>query len=282
MSISYSLESMFGLKDKVAVVTGGGGVLCGEMSKALGAIGAKIAVLDLRQEAAQAVADDINKNGGTAIGVACNVLEIDSIKTANETVKGEFGKIDILVNGAGGNHKSATTGGTTIADQLDPTFFQLDSEAFQFVFNLNFLGTLLPTQVFAKEMTETKSGSILNISSMNAFCPLTKIPAYSAAKAAVSNFTQWLAVHFAPANVRVNAIAPGFFLTDQNRFLLTDEKTGDLTPRGQLIVNNTPMAKFGTPEELMSTLVWLLGNGADFVTGITVPVDGGYSAFSGV
>lgn len=279
---NYNLEALFGLKDKVAVVTGGGGVLCGEMCIALGAIGAKVAVLDLRQEAAQKVADEITKNGGTAIGVECNVLEIESIKKAKDAVIAEFSQVDILVNGAGGNHKSATTGGTTIADQLDPTFFELDSEGFQFVFNLNFLGTLLPTQVFAKEMTERKSGNIINISSMNAFCPLTKIPAYSAAKAAVTNFTQWLSVHFAPANVRVNAIAPGFFLTDQNRFLLTDEKTGDLTPRGKLIVDNTPMAKFGSPEQLMSTLMFLLGDGADFITGITVPVDGGFASFSGV
>ncbi|MHC4871385.1 MAG: SDR family oxidoreductase [Planctomycetota bacterium] len=278
----YNLEALFGLKDKVAVVTGGGGVLCGEMSKAIAAVGAKVAVLDLRQEAAQAVADEITKSGGTAIGVECNVLEIDSIKKAKDAVVAEYGKVDILVNGAGGNHKSATTGGTTIADQLDPTFFDLDSEGFQFVFNLNFLGTLLPTQVFAKEMTERKAGNIINVSSMNAFCPLTKIPAYSAAKAAVTNFTQWLAVHFAPANVRVNAIAPGFFLTDQNRFLLTDEKTGDLTPRGQLIVDNTPMGKFGSPDQLMSTLMYLIGDGADFVTGITVPVDGGFASFSGV
>lgn len=279
---NYNLDGLFGLKDKVVVVTGGGGVLCGEMSKALGALGAKVAILDLSQEAAQQVADEITKTGGDAIGVACNVLELDSIKEAYKNVCDKYSKIDILINGAGGNHKTATTGGTTIADKLDPTFFDLDSAGFQFVFNLNFLGTLLPTQVFCKEMIERKEGTVINISSMNAFCPLTKIPAYSAAKAAITNFTQWLAVHFAPANVRVNAIAPGFFLTDQNRFLLTDEKTGDLTPRGETIIAHTPMGKFGAPEDLMSTLVWLLGEGAGFVTGITVPVDGGFSSFSGV
>jgi NAD(P)-dependent dehydrogenase (short-subunit alcohol dehydrogenase family) len=273
---------MFDIKDKVAVVTGGGGVLCGEMSKALGELGAKVAILDLRQEAAQAVADEIVKEGGTAIGLACNVLEIDSIQAASDAVIKEWGQVDILVNGAGGNHKSATTGGVNISEQLDPTFFDLKSDAVQFVFNLNFLGTLLPTQVFAKNMVERNTGCIINVSSMNAYTPLTKIPAYSAAKAAISNFTQWLAVHFAPANIRVNAIAPGFFLTDQNRFLLTKEGSGDLTPRGQTIIDHTPMGRYGDPEDLMSTLSWLLGPGASFVTGITVPVDGGFSSFSGV
>lgn len=277
-----SLDTLFGLKDKVAVVTGGGGVLCGEMARALAAQGAKVAILDLRQDAADTVAEGIEKDGGTALGVACNVLELDSIRAAAAIVEEKLGPVEILVNGAGGNHKKATTGGVNVGEQIDPTFFDLEADGVQFVFNLNFLGTLLPTQVFGKGMVERKRGVVLNVSSMNAFTPLTKIPAYSAAKAAVSNFTQWLAVHFAPANVRVNAIAPGFFLTDQNRFLLTDEKTGELTPRGQTIIDHTPMGRYGDPEDLVGTLLWLLGQGAAFVTGVTVPVDGGFASFSGV
>jgi NAD(P)-dependent dehydrogenase (short-subunit alcohol dehydrogenase family) len=282
VGMAKSMEDLFGLKDRVAVLTGGGGVLCGEMARGLAALGVRVAILDLREEAANAVADSIEKEGGTAKGIACNVLETESIETACKQVEDALGPIDILVNGAGGNHKSATTGGTNVSEQLDPSFFELKSDAVQFVFNLNFLGTLLPTQVFGKGMVDRKAGSIINISSMNAFTPLTKIPAYSGAKAAISNFTEWLAVHFAPANVRVNAIAPGFFLTDQNRFLLTDEKTGDLTSRGQTIIDHTPMGRFGAPDDLLSTLVWLLGGGASFITGTVIPVDGGFNAFSGV
>lgn len=280
--MAYSYESLFDLKNRVAVVTGGGGILCGEMARALGDLGVKVAILDLNEEAAKKVAAPIVEGGGQAIGVACNVLDLPSIRSACARVEKELGPVDILVNGAGGNHKKATTGGTTVAEQIDPTFFDLDTEGIQFVFNLNFLGTLLPTQVFAKGMVERKQGVIINITSMNAFCPLTKIPAYSAAKAAVANFTQWLAVHFAPAHIRVNAIAPGFFLTEQNRFLLTDEKTGAPTPRGQTIINHTPMRRYGTAEELIGALVYLCSPSAGFVTGITIPVDGGFSAFSGV
>jgi NAD(P)-dependent dehydrogenase (short-subunit alcohol dehydrogenase family) len=270
--------SLFSLSGKVAVVTGGGGVLCGAMSRALGRAGVKVAVLDLILEAAQKVVDDVVATGGQAIAVKCDVLDKASVEAACSTVLEQFGRVDVLINGAGGNKKQATTG-------PDLSFFDLPSDAVQWVFNLNFIGTLLPSQVFGRLMAEQKHGVILNVSSMNAFRPLTRIPAYSAAKAAVSNFTQWLAVHMAQEyslRIRVNAIAPGFFLTEQNRFLLTDEQTGELTPRGKTIIAHTPMGRFGDPEDLIGTALWLLSPGAEFVTGIVVPVDGGFSAFSGV
>jgi NAD(P)-dependent dehydrogenase (short-subunit alcohol dehydrogenase family) len=272
------MKDLFDVKGKVIVVTGGGGVLCGQMARSLGAVGGKIAVLDLNKTAAGKVAEEINSAGGEAIAVKCNVLDKESIEAAEKTVTAELGKVDILINGAGGNKKEATT-------SPDLSFFDLPSEAIRFVFELNFIGTLLPSQVFGKEMAESGSGIILNVSSMNAFRPLTKIAAYSAAKAAVSNFTQWLAVHLCQnysEDIRVNAIAPGFFLTEQNRFLLTDEKTGELTARGKTIIDHTPMGRFGEAEELMGTVIWLLSDAAKFVTGIVVPVDGGFSAFSGV
>ena len=272
------MKNLFDIKDKVVVVTGGGGVLCGEMALALGQAGAKIAILDLLEPAAVKMAEQITADGGTAIGVKCNVLDKDSIAAAQETVVSKLGAVDVLINGAGGNKKEATT-------SPDLSFFDLPAEAIQFVFDLNFIGTLLPTQVFGKAMADSGTGIILNVSSMNAFRPLTKIAAYSAAKAAVSNFTQWLAVHVCQnysKDIRVNAIAPGFFLTEQNRFLLTDEKTGDLTPRGKTIVDHTPMGRFGEAGELVGTVVWLLSDAAKFVTGVVVPVDGGFSAFSGV
>jgi NAD(P)-dependent dehydrogenase (short-subunit alcohol dehydrogenase family) len=272
------MEELFDIKGKVIVITGGGGVLCGTMAKALGEAGAKIAVLDLIEKAAEKVADEIKSNGGRAVAVKCNVLDKDSLESAHEKITSELGKIDILINGAGGNKKEATT-------SPDLSFFDLPSDAVRFVFELNFLGTLLPSQVFGKEMAENGDGIILNVSSMCAFSPLTKVPAYSAAKAAVSNFTQWLAVHVCQnysKDIRVNAIAPGFFLTEQNRFLLTDEKTGELTARGSTIINHTPMGRFGEPEELIGTVMWLLSDSAKFVTGVVVPVDGGFSAFSGV
>ena len=280
---------LFSVKDKIAVVTGGGGILCKSMAKALAMHGAKVAILDLRKEASEAAASEIVAEGGIAIGLECNVLVKDSLETACAAIIKEYGKIDILVNGAGGNSPKATTSKETLQpEDLNQviegvkTFFDLDPDGVQFVFNLNFLGTLLPTQVFGRVIAEQGGGVILNVSSMNAFRPLTKIPAYSGAKAAISNFTQWLATHFAPVNVRVNAIAPGFFLTDQNRFLLTDKETGALTPRGNTILTHTPMAKFGEPEDLNGTLVWLCSEASAFVTGIVVPVDGGFSAFSGV
>ena len=282
-------KDMFNLEGKTAVVTGGGGVLCRTMAGELAARGASVAILDLRVDAARKVADEIGKSGGKAIGIECNVLQKASIEEACKKVLAEYGKIDILVNGAGGNNPKATTSTDNlhIEDLKNDTegfktFFDLDPDGVNFVFSLNFIGTLLPSQVFGKVMAENGGGVVLNISSMNAFRPLTKIPAYSAAKAAISNFTQWLATHFAPVNIRVNAIAPGFFLTDQNRFLLTDEKTGELTARGKTILSHTPMGRFGTPDDLSGTLVWLLSDAAQFVTGIVVPVDGGFSAFSGV
>jgi len=248
-----------------------------------------VAVLDLRKDAAEAAAKEVEWEGAKAIGVECNVLDKASLEAARDIVLAEFGGIDILINGAGGNSPKATTskerlapGDLAEAVEGVKTFFDLDPDAVQFVFNLNFLGTLIPTQVFGKVMAERGGGVIVNISSMNAFKPLTKIPAYSGAKAAVSNFTMWLATHFAPVNIRVNAIAPGFFLTDQNRFLLTDEKTGELTERGKTIIAHTPMGRFGNPADLHGTLEWLVTDDSAFVTGVVVPVDGGFSAFSGV
>jgi len=272
------MSDLFDVKGKTIAITGGGGVLCGTMARALAQAGARIAVLDLSEAAAGKVADEIKSGGGAAIAVKCNVLDKQSIQAASEKIKGEFGKVDALINGAGGNKKEATT-------SPDLSFFDLPSEAIRFVFELNFIGTLLPTQVFGKEMADNGAGTILNVSSMSALSPLTKIPGYSAAKAAVSNFTQWMAVHVCQnysKEIRVNAIAPGFFLTEQNRFLLTDEKTGELTARGKTIIDHTPMGRFGLAEELVGTVTWLLSDAAKFVTGIVVPIDGGFSAFSGV
>ncbi|MBL7106006.1 MAG: SDR family oxidoreductase [Phycisphaerae bacterium] len=272
------MSNEFSVKDKVVVITGAGGVLCGCMAKSLGRAGARIAVLDINENAAKIVTEEIIAGGSEAIAVKCDVLEKESIEAASKEVLKSFGGVDVLINGAGGNNKMATTG-------PDLSFFDMPADAIRFVFDLNFLGTLLPTQIFAKLMAEKGEGVVLNVSSMNAFKPLTKIPAYSAAKAAVSNFTQWLAVHMCQnysKTIRVNAIAPGFFITEQNRFLVTDEKTGEFTPRGQSIVNHTPMNRFGQAEELSGTLIWLISDAARFVTGIVVPVDGGYSAFGGV
>ncbi len=283
----------FDLKGKVAVVTGGGGVLCSGFSKTLAAAGAKVAVCDLRAEAAQAVADEICAAGGCAIGVAMNVLDKQSILDAQAVILEKLGPVDILLNGAGGNNPK----GSTSRDNLTPeevaelnengtiegikTFFDLDPDGISFVFNLNFLGTLLPTQVFARAMAST-GGTIINVSSMNSFRPLTRIPAYSGAKAAVSNFTQWLAVHFAPVGIRVNAIAPGFFLTEQNRNLLLNPD-GSLSPRSEKILGHTPMNRFGVPADLDGTLLWLADDKfSAFVNGIVVPVDGGFAAYSGV
>ena len=272
------MNDIFDIKDKTVVITGAGGVLCGTMAKALAKAGAKIAVLDIIESAAKKIADEIKSENGQAIAIKCDVLDKKTLEIAKEKINSLLGKIDVLINGAGGNKKEATT-------SPDLSFFDLPADAVRFVFDLNFIGTLLPTQVFAKEMAEEGAGVILNISSMSAFRPLTKVSAYSAAKAAVSNFTQWLAVHICQnysKDIRVNAIAPGFFLTEQNRFLLTDEKTGELTDRGKTIIEHTPMARFGQPEELIGTVMWLLSDAAKFVTGVVVPIDGGFSAFSGV
>ena len=277
MSEEY-LRGLFGLAGQVGVVTGGGGVLCGAMGRALGRLGVKVAVLDLFQEAAQKVAGEIAGAGGEAIAVPCDVLDRPSLEGARDAVLARFGRVDVLINGAGGNKKQATT-------SPDLSFFDLPPDAIRWVFDLNFLGTLLPAQVFGKLMAEQGAGCILNVSSMNAFRPLTRIPAYSAAKAAVSNFTQWLAVHVAQEyspRIRVNAIAPGFFLTNQNRFLLQDRETGELTARGKSILAHTPMGRFGEPDDLLGAVLWLLSPASAFVTGTIVPIDGGFSAYSGV
>jgi NAD(P)-dependent dehydrogenase (short-subunit alcohol dehydrogenase family) len=263
---------------QTVVVTGGAGVLCASMCRTLANLHANVAVLDVNASAAQSLAEEICSTGGKAIGVECNVLDKYSIEAASAQVLSAFGRIDILINGAGGNKPQATT-------NAENSFFDLPVDALRWVVDLNLLGTILPSQVFGKLMAEQKHGVILNISSMNALRPLTRIPAYSAAKAAVSNFTQWLAVHMAQnysANIRVNAIAPGFFLTEQNRFLLTDKVSGDLTPRGKSILDHTPMNRFGTPDDLLGATLWLISPAASFVTGTVIPVDGGFSAFSGV
>ena len=277
------------LNGKVAVVTGGGGILCGVMAKALAKAGAKVAILDLRAEAAEAVAEEIRAEGGVAMGLSANVLELASLQAAEAKISAEYGPCDILINGAGGNNPKGTTSKEfltkeDLAAKVEgvTTFFDLDPAGVGFVFNLNFLGTLLPTQVFCRKMAEGKGGNVLNISSMNAFCPLTKIPAYSGAKAAISNFTQWLAVHFSKVNIRVNAIAPGFFLTNQNRALLTNAD-GSLTARGNTILTHTPMGKFGSPEDLVGAMLFLLDDeAAGFINGVVLPIDGGFAAFSGV
>ena len=273
---------------KTIVLTGAGGVLCSRLAEALAENGHKIAVLDLRMEAADSVVARIKANGGTAIGVEANVLEKDNLIRAKKKVNNTFGKIDILINGAGGNHPMGTTSNPFFKlEDLEnkkkgfKSFFDLASKGIEFTFNLNFLGTLLPTQVFAQDMVGRENCSILNISSMNAFTPLTKIPAYSGAKAAVSNFTQWLAVHFSKVGIRVNALAPGFFLTEQNRALLTNAD-GSLTQRGQQIIDQTPMGRYGTPDDLVGTTLWLCGEGSKFVTGVVIPIDGGFAAYSGV
>jgi len=272
------MKDLFGLADKVIAITGAGGVLCGTISQAMAKAGAKIGVWDLNEQAAVKVADEIKADGGIAVAVKCDVLDKKSLEAAKDKTIAQLGEIDILINGVGGNKKEATT-------SHDLSFFDLPAEAVRFVFELNFLGIFLTTQVVAKDMADRRRGVILNISSMSAFRPLTKVMGYSAAKAAVTNFTKWLAVHMCrnySEQIRVNAIAPGFFLTEQNRFLLTDEKTGELTSRGRTVIEHTPMARFGRPEELIGTVMWLTGDAAEFVTGITVPIDGGFSAFSGI
>lgn len=277
------------LKGRVAVVTGGGGVLCSGFAKDLANVGVKVAILDLREDAAQKVADEINAAGGEAMGVACNVLEAESLEAARQQINSAWGACDILINGAGGNSPKGTTTKDTleledIAHKAEgvKTFFDLDAKGIEFVFNLNFLGTLLTTQCFAKDMIGKEHACILNVSSMNAYRPLTRIPAYSAAKAAISNFTQWMAVHFADVGIRVNAIAPGFFSTIQNAKLLYNDD-GSLTERSHKIITHTPMRRFGTPEDLTGSLLFMCDEEqSGFITGVVLPVDGGFSAYSGV
>ena len=274
------------LKGKVAVVTGAGGVLCSHFAKVLARAGAKVALLDLNEEAAKGFADEITAEGGIAKAYSCNVLDKDICEAVAEQVKKDLGACDILINGAGGNNPKATTDKEyfykeDLKEDIK-TFFDLDASGVGFVFNLNFLGTLIPTQAFAKQMVGKVGCNILNISSMNAFTPLTKIPAYSGAKAAISNFTQWLAVHFSKEGIRVNAIAPGFFSTKQNAKLLFNED-GTPTARTGKILAATPMGRFGESNELEGALLFLLNNdAASFITGVVLPVDGGFSAYSGV
>jgi NAD(P)-dependent dehydrogenase (short-subunit alcohol dehydrogenase family) len=270
--------SAYDFAGRTIAITGGGGVLCGEMARALAACQANVVVLDRDVGLAEKTLATLVGTKGNHNAVFIDVLDKVAIQKAADGIVAEYGKIDGLINGAGGNNPKATT-------NPEQSFFDIPADALQFVSNLNLQGTILPSQVFGRTMATQKEGVILNISSMNAFRPLTRIPAYSAAKAAVSNFTQWLAVHLAQEyspNIRVNAIAPGFFLTDQNRFLLTDKATGALTTRGHKIIDHTPMARFGGPEDLVGATLWLLSPASQFVTGIVVPIDGGFSAYSGV
>jgi len=282
-------DDLFDLKGRTAVVTGGGGALGGAMAQALAERGAAVAILDVRESTAVEAAGRIVAAGGRAAGVAGDVLDEGSLAAAAVKVLGEFGRVDILINAAGGNAPAATTSKETAvpqdflaSDGPSGTFFDLEIAAFRRVLDLNLLGTVLPCRVFGREMARSGGGTIVNISSMTASRPLTKVAAYSAAKAGVSNLTRWLATHLAPVGIRVNAIAPGFFLTGQNRYLLTDEKTGGLTARGRTVIAHTPMGRFGAPRDLAGVLVWLVSDASSFVTGAVIPVDGGFSAYSGV
>ena len=272
------LTKQYDFTDRTVVITGGGGVLCGEMACALVGCNANVAILDRDPEMAERVVQRFEGIKGKYLVAKGDVLSKDSLEQSAAEVIKHFGRVDCLINGAGGNNPKATT-------NSEQSFFSLPADSIKFVSDLNLLGTILPSQVFGRYMAEQKEGIILNVSSMNAFRPLTRIPAYSAAKAAVSNFTQWLAVHMAQeysATIRVNAIAPGFFLTNQNRFLLTDKETGAWTARGKKIIDHTPMGRLGTPEDLLGAVLWLLSPASAFVTGIVLPIDGGFSAYSGV
>ncbi len=280
-------DDVFDLKGKVAVLTGGGGDLGEAMARALVERGAAVALIDIRPQAAEEAARRLTDTGGRALGIAADVLDEIGLAEAASKVMAGLGRVDILVNAAGGNAPAATTA-REMANEPDlleggpSTFFDLDASALRSVFDLNLLGTFLPCRTFGREMAARGGGAIVNVSSLTAARPLTRIPAYSAAKAGVSNFTRWLATHLAPLHIRVNAIAPGFFLTRQNRFLLTDEKTGLPTPRGAAVIAHTPMGRFGKGEDLAGTLAWLVSDASAFVTGAVIPVDGGFSAYSGV
>jgi len=271
-------STLFNIQGQTAVITGGSGGLGSIMSRALAKAGARVAVISLHDTSSGKVVETIRADGGEAIGIACDVMDRAALEKAREEILRSFGSIDILINAAGGNQPGATT-------SQEVSFFDLDRQAVDRVFDLNFVGTFLSCQVFGRSMVEQGHGCIVNIASMNALRPLTRIPAYSAAKAAVANFTQWLAVHMAQeysSQIRVNAISPGFFLTEQNRFLLTEAETGGMTQRGQTILNHTPMGRLGTPEDLIGALLWLVSPASAFVTGVVIPVDGGFSSFSGV
>ncbi len=277
---------ILGIKNKVCVITGGGGIIGTALGLGLAEAGAKVVIVDFNAEKAKEVSDLINsKIPNSTIGVVANVLDKENLVESKKVINEKLGKIDVLINGAGGNSPLATTKDEFInenyLDDLSKTFLGLNIDGFKKVFDLNLIGTVLPSMIYSADLLETK-GCIINISSMNAFRPLTKIPAYSAAKAGINNLTEWLAVHFSKAGVRVNAIAPGFFLTDQNRFLLIDETTGVLTARGEKILNGTPMGRFGTPDELVGTLLYLVSDLSKFVSGVIIPVDGGFNAYSGV
>ncbi|NWJ51633.1 MAG: SDR family oxidoreductase [Bacteroidetes bacterium] len=275
------------LKDKVCVITGGAGVIGSSIVKALASVGTKVAIVDLNEDLAKQVATEISAEfGAKIIGVKGNVLDKASLEAAKAEINEKLGPIDLLINGAGGNSPQATTQVEQIEesdiDHLEKTFYGLEMEGFDKVFALNFKGTIIPTMVFTRDMLTKRSGAVLNISSMNSYHPLTKIPAYSAAKASVNNFTEWAAVHLAKVGIRMNAVAPGFFITNQNRFLVLDEKTGGYSARGNKIVTNTPMGKFGDPDDLQGASLYLLSDLSSFVTGIVIPVDGGFNAYSGV
>jgi len=275
---SKKFTDAFDFSGRSVAITGGAGVLGGELACAIAESGANVAILDREPGLAARWADRLEKADGKTFVEYCDVLDKEVVTNAVDGVLQKFGGIDCLVNGAGGNNPKATTA-------PDNAFFDLPVDALRFVFDLNILGTIIPSQVVGRTMAEQQDGVILNVSSMNALRPLTRIPAYSAAKAGVSNFTQWLSVHMAQEyspRIRVNAIAPGFFLTEQNRFLLTDKDSGELTPRGETIINHTPMGRFGNPEDLVGAVLWLLSPAAAFVSGVVLPIDGGFQAFSGV
>jgi NAD(P)-dependent dehydrogenase (short-subunit alcohol dehydrogenase family) len=283
--MNSAILQRFDLEGRTVAITGGGGALCGAMADALGTMGVKVAILDISLEKAEFRAQAITRSGGTAFAFACDVLDAVQLRQCCDAVSAALGPPDLLINGAGGNDPRGSTSvefeePTQAAGAKAQSFFDLDPAGFRHVFDLNFMGTFLTTQVFSRGMVARGKGSIVNISSMSAFMPLTKVAAYSAAKAAVSNFTQWLAVHFSHAGVRVNALAPGFFMTEQLRFLHIDAKTGELLPRARQVIAHTPMGRYGQPDDLIGAVVWLLSDAAAFVTGVVVPVDGGFSSYS--
>ncbi len=283
--MNRDLSRRFDLSGKTAAITGGGGELCGAMAEALGAAGVKAAILDINLEKATARSQSIIQSGGIAVALQCDVLDTAQVRECYEAVSTLWGPPDFLINGAGGNDPRGSTSvefhdPAGSCDPASQSFFDLDPAGFRQVFDLNFMGTFIMSQIFSRGMVARGKGAIVNISSMSAFVPLTKVAAYSAAKASVSNFTRWLAVHLSHAGVRVNALAPGFFMTEQMKYLHIDQKTGELTPRARQVIAHTPMGRYGLPDDLIGALVWLLSDAASFVTGVVVPVDGGFSSYS--
>jgi NAD(P)-dependent dehydrogenase (short-subunit alcohol dehydrogenase family) len=275
------LEDLYGVSGRAAVITGGGGALCGALAEGLASLGVRVAVLDVNAEKAEARVSRIREGGGDARAFACSVLDEAGLRSVLDEVVARWGRLDFLINGAGGNDpRASTTEDFLERAEQGGGFFDLGVEEFGEVFDLNFLGTFVPCKVFGAAMARSRAGSIVNISSMSALTPLTRVAAYSAAKAAVANFTRWLAVHLAHAGVRVNALAPGFFMTEQLRFLHIDPATGEYTPRAKKVIAHTPMGRYGEPEDLLGTVVWLLSDASKFVTGIVVPIDGGFSSYS--